>query len=197
MFDFLIIIVFIVIAVATSGKKGKVHEEVDLDFQDLASLDDFFKSKAPGRSRASATAPRASKSSPPPIKRSAQFNPPPKKEAARLSHRSADDTFHKSDKAKSSFADATVRQVERPSLISQHYDREQDINARAAAAEAGLAYAQEQVDASAREDFYSLTSKSMFSLKREDLVKSFILSEVMTRYNLNRIYDRIPDFKDD
>lgn len=190
MFDFLIIIIFIVVAVATSGKKDKIKEELDLDFQDLASLDDFFKSKTPGQSKGSPLPLPHTRSSRSPVKRSAQFAPSVKKQASRLSHSSGNDTFHKSDKAKSSFAAGNVSAIDRPSLIRQHYDREQ-------AHHTAAAYAQEQADVSARADYYSLTSKSEFSLKREDLVKSFILSEVMTRYNLNRIYDRIPDFKDD
>ena len=35
------------------------------------------------------------------------------------------------------------------------------------------------------------------SIGREDLLKSFIISEVMQRYDINRIYSRIPSVKSD
>lgn len=36
-----------------------------------------------------------------------------------------------------------------------------------------------------------------FSVNRDDLLKSFILAEVLQPYNINRIYDRIPGIKHD
>lgn len=36
------------------------------------------------------------------------------------------------------------------------------------------------------------TEKEQISMTREDLLKSFVMSEVLQRYDLNRIYSRIP-----
>ncbi len=36
-----------------------------------------------------------------------------------------------------------------------------------------------------------------FAISRDDLLKTVILSEVLQRYNINRIYDRIPGIKSD
>ena len=34
-----------------------------------------------------------------------------------------------------------------------------------------------------------------FKLSRQDLLKTFVLSEVLQRYNINRIYERIPGIR--
>ncbi len=41
------------------------------------------------------------------------------------------------------------------------------------------------------------TPKKNLEFKREDLLKAFIMKEVMQRYDLNRIYERIPSAKFD
>lgn len=41
------------------------------------------------------------------------------------------------------------------------------------------------------------TQETKIKIGREDLLKSFIMSEVLQRYDINRIYSRIPPIKED
>ena len=41
------------------------------------------------------------------------------------------------------------------------------------------------------------TPQEPFSFNRNDLLKSFVMAEVLQRYNIERIYDRIPGIKSD
>jgi hypothetical protein len=43
----------------------------------------------------------------------------------------------------------------------------------------------------------AIETKPAVSFGREDLLKAFIMNEVMQRYDLNRIYERIPSFNKD
>ena len=43
----------------------------------------------------------------------------------------------------------------------------------------------------------SYNEQTKISIGREDLLKSFVMSEVLQRYDINRIYSRIPSIKSD
>lgn len=45
--------------------------------------------------------------------------------------------------------------------------------------------------------YYEPLQKSKISITRKDLLKSFIMNEVLQRYDINRIYSRIPSSKSD
>lgn len=47
------------------------------------------------------------------------------------------------------------------------------------------------------EPVVSYTQETKIKIGREDLLKSFIMSEVLQRYDINRIYSRIPPIKTD
>lgn len=47
------------------------------------------------------------------------------------------------------------------------------------------------------EPVVSFTQETKVKIGREDLLKSFIMSEVLQRYDINRIYSRIPSIKED
>lgn len=47
------------------------------------------------------------------------------------------------------------------------------------------------------EPYYEPLKKPDFSMTRDDLLKSFIMSEVLQRYDINRIHSRIPSAKTD
>ena len=47
------------------------------------------------------------------------------------------------------------------------------------------------------EPVVSYTQQPQIKIGREDLLKSFIMSEVLQRYDINRIYSRIPPIKND
>ena len=47
------------------------------------------------------------------------------------------------------------------------------------------------------EHVVSYTQQPQIKIGREDLLKSFIMSEVLQRYDINRIYSRIPPIKND
>lgn len=46
-------------------------------------------------------------------------------------------------------------------------------------------------------DEESVVSKPLVSFDRDDLLKAFVMKELMQRYDLNRIYERIPSFNKD
>ncbi len=50
---------------------------------------------------------------------------------------------------------------------------------------------------SASEPVVAYTQETKIKIGREDLLKSFIMSEVLQRYDINRIYSRIPPIKED
>ena len=47
------------------------------------------------------------------------------------------------------------------------------------------------------EPVVTYTEETKIKIGREDLLKSFIMSEVLQRYDINRIYSRIPPIKND
>ena len=47
------------------------------------------------------------------------------------------------------------------------------------------------------EHVVTYTQETKIKIGREDLLKSFIMSEVLQRYDINRIYSRIPPIKND
>ncbi|MBR4329000.1 MAG: hypothetical protein IKP71_04040 [Candidatus Riflebacteria bacterium] len=47
------------------------------------------------------------------------------------------------------------------------------------------------------EPVVAYTQETKVKIGREDLLKSFIMSEVLQRYDINRIYSRIPPIKED
>lgn len=187
--EVVIIILALVFSVWSEINKKKQEENVDVDFSELSSLDDFFKKPA-GTSSATSTA-------------SSSVNKAGKKHVGK---KTATGTAAKATASGARDAKrqkkADINYDELPALSSRNYDREAakaEVNYDKLPALSGQVNFESNEDAELEQypDQDTSSESVNFSFKRNDLLKSFIMSEVLQRYNIERIYDRIPGIKSD
>ena len=173
--EIIIIIIAIVFSVWSELNKKKKEEDFDIDFAELSSIDDFLKKPS---ANASSVPPAL-----PPLNSSGSFNRSSPKKQGRKKQKSQQKKQKNYDKM--------------PSLTGQvNYDQQAgrpDVNYDKSAPPL--------FDASSQDRWASQTRRPKrrndFRLDRNQIVKSFIFSEVLRRYDINRIYDRIPGVRND
>ncbi len=182
--ELLVIILVLVYSVWSEVNKKKQEENVDIDFSELASLDDFFKDSPSSPSQKTAGKPPAAKKQPKP-----------------RSQRIADAAPNRGDYAVLTGRVNYERGDEKPLT---NYDELPQLSGV-------VNYERQARDESAPGDQLSEEARKMFELgrqeqpakspvapppkinfDRESIIKAFVMSEVLQRYDLERIYSRIP-----
>ncbi|MBU1107695.1 MAG: hypothetical protein KKB51_13570 [Candidatus Riflebacteria bacterium] len=163
--ELLVIILVIVYSVWSEVNKKKQEENVDIDFSELSSLDDFFKDTG-SQAEKSAVAPLSSQAKPP-KKRSKKRSEPTRGE---------------------------VDYDDLPSLTGQvNYDRQSSASNESnydLSEEARKLFTNEEKAAPSAQ---TPAKPIQLSFDRESFIKAFVMSEVLQRYDLERIYSRIPN----
>lgn len=209
--EFLFIVIAIVYSIWSEVNKKK-EEEVDIDFSELSSLDDFFK---PGEGSPGGNKKKSSAKSAPskPVRSAAE---PANYDVQPILARQAGQT-----RAEVSKRRAPVNYDQLPSLTGQtNYTRVDEANRKAkvnydnqSALTGVVNYERESafaVEAQKVEDrpltsseavssdtFAENFSAGQFRFGTNDMTKAIILAEVLQRYDMSRIYARIPEFKPD
>jgi len=217
--EVVIIILALVFSVWSELKKKK-EEDADINFTEMTTLDDFFRQSAKnpdkeldlagltGKNRSKKTPSKKGKPAAQPVSSAAR--PVPKQPRAEVNY----DNMPSLESAgyEASSRRPEVNYDELPSLTghsaevsardfeSTNYDQLPTVSARQNY-ESGQSDAQSAFSAansSQSTDWSDSSNRSRpFSISRDDMLKSLILAEVMQRYNINRIYDRIPGVKSD
>ena len=217
--EVVIIILALVFSVWSELKKKK-EEDADIDFTELTTLDDFFRQSAKnpdkeidlegltGKNRSKKTASKKNKAVVPaavsavrPVRKQPRaevnYDSMPSLESAgyESSARRAEVNYDELPAVTGRSAEASTRDYEStnydqlPTVSGrQNYENEES-EAQLVAAAASNSHSTDWSNSANR--------SGPFSISRDDMLKSLILAEVMQRYNINRIYDRIPGVKTD
>lgn len=213
--EVVIVILALIYSVWSEIQKKKQEEDANIDFSELTTLDDFF--KTPGGAGQTAdidnTAKRArekrakkKKSSSPAYEKplSAAITPMPARGEVNYDQLPS----LESKGYESAFGRVEVNYDELPALTGRSYEAgagraevnyddmptvsgrtnyEDEIPEARASAMVKSEVSIDQAEARRHHDG--------FKLSRQDLLKTFVLSEVLQRYDINRIYERIPGIR--
>ncbi|NCB39963.1 MAG: hypothetical protein EOM80_14460 [Erysipelotrichia bacterium] len=192
--EIVIIVLAVVFSVWSEINKKKQEENVDMDFSELTSLDDFFK--------------KTSASAAPPVKTLAgKKRSPRNSESESLNY---DNLPALTSKEIARRQRAEVNYDELPSLTGKSYDQapgRAEVNYDELPTLSGQTNFEDDVEdegllsasafANRTVDTPPLLQPGNFTFDRNDLLKSFVMNEVLQRYNISRIYDRIPGINPD
>lgn len=211
--EVVIVILALVYSVWSEIQKKKQEEDANIDFSELTTLDDFF--KTPGGAGQTAdidnTAKRAREKR---AKKKKQSNPSSSAEASILPMPARGEANYdqmpslESKGYESSFGPVEVNYDELPTLTGRNSETQvgrAEVNYDAMPTVSGRTnYEDEVPEARASAMVQSEASVDQaearrhhdgHKLSRQDLLKTFVFSEVLQRYNINRIYDRIPGIR--
>lgn len=215
--EVVIIILALVYSVWSELQKKKQEEDVNIDFSELTTLDDFFKKPSDGSSVSGGNSDGGYKHGKKQKKPKKQPNSSDFQAAAGLNPRGAqkaevsyDDLPSLESKGyESSFGRVEVNYDELPTLTGRNSESQPtraEVNYDELPTLTGRTnYEDDHEDekslaaAAVVEQAHSpgLSFSNRFTISREDLLKTVVLSEVLQRYNINRIYDRIPGLNSD
>ncbi len=190
--EIVIIIIAIVFSVWSEMNKKKDEANLDLDLSDLSSIDDFLKKPSKVKngqisgssfSGSSYSAPPSPPPIPSTISRSASRNSQGRNQAKQKQSKKKFDGEHQKSKH--------VNYDKVPARKDVNYDK------LPALTEEGVYHGNEtDLLASVHQKGQKKAGvEQLFQITPDQMVKSFILSEVLTRYDINRIYDRIPSVR--
>jgi hypothetical protein len=183
--EILIIIFAIVFSVWSEMNKKKNEADLDLDLSDLSSIDDFLKKPSKvknGQITGSGFANSSYSAPPPPPPIPASISRKSNKGRKKQAQKSFDGEHQKSKHVNYDEI-ATRKDVnydKLPSLTSESYSQ----------SNSELLASLHHKDGQKKN-----VANELFQITPNQMVKSFILSEVLTRYDINRIYDRIPSVR--
>ncbi len=172
--EFVLVIIAIVYSIWSEINKQKQEKNVDFDFSELSSIDDFLKKQNDTDSL-----------EPMPVSQM----PSRQDRKNRRHQKKPAQNWHSPDQ-QSGFIKTD------PELsISESGRREQEI-AQTMSSESSSG---QHADSSFSDQFIRIPEQASSGLKldRNNLLKAFIMSEVMTRYDINRIYERVPGVRQD
>lgn len=214
----IVIIILAVVYSVWSEIQKKKDEDANIDFNDLTTLDDFFKNSDKPADQQAYLEGLTSGNKP---KRKAKKKDRPaatEKPVAAVARETfmppAEVNYDNLPSLESAGYEAAparkeVNYDELPSLTgrsyeasakdyeSGNYDNLPAVSGRTNYEEAGKGATSSAGQAGRVELFRDEPQMSHFAISRDDLLKTVILSEVLQRYNINRIYDRIPGIKSD
>lgn len=212
--EFLFIVIAIVFSVWSEVNKKKKEEEVDIDFSELSSLDDFFKpgqastggdnrqpKKKPGKNKPDKSMPRQPVSEAinydsmagPTRQAKHRVDKNPRKEEVNYDNMPALTGQVNHARASENNRKAEVNYDEQATLTgSVNYERDS-----AFAAGKSMPVAQTSSEAVSSDTFSENFSVGQFRFGTNDMTKAIILAEVLQRYDMARIYSRIPEFESD
>jgi len=160
--------------------KKKQEEKVDIDFSELASLDDFFKDTGSQNGNT----------------KSLNSQTKPKKQRSKKRYEPA--------RNQDGYDNAFAGQVNQKSVTQINYDELPSLSGVVNYDSMSKDESSYDLNEDAKKLFshdHVPVSKAQpkahpinISFDRESIVKAFVMSEVLQRYDLNRIYSRIPDF---
>ncbi len=214
--EVVIVILALVYSVWSEIQKKKQEEDANIDFSELTTLDDFFQTPGGGAGQAADidnTAKRArekrakkKKSSTPAYGKplSAAITPMPGRGEVNYDQMPS----LESKGYESSFGRVEVNYDELPALTGRNYETQAgraEVNYDELPTVSGRTNYEDEIP-DARVSFMAKSGASTdqneprlhhdgFKLSRQDLLKTFVLSEVLQRYNINRIYERIPGIR--
>jgi len=208
--ELILVIAAIVYSIWSEVNKKKEEDNVDINFSELSSLDEFFK---PGQKKnaANKSRPPKEKASPPPpraVNYDAMEGPTRQVNYTRV------DESRRPEKVNYDKLDGPTRQVNytkvdeenrRPrvnydkleSVTRQtNYERDgvEDLPSSAGLPSRRIA-SEQSYSGDAPSDCELPLSPDDLRFNREELLKVFVMTEVMQRYDLHRIYSRIPSFE--
>lgn len=215
--EVVIVILALIYSVWSEIQKKKQEEDANIDFSELTTLDDFFKTPGGGAGQTADidnTAKRAREKRAKKKKQPASAYEQPVAEA-RLSAMPARGEVNydqmpslESKGYESSFGRVEVNYDELPALTGRNYETQPgraEVNYDELPTVSGRTNYEDEIP-DARVSFMAKPGASAdqndprlhhdgFKLSRQDLLKTFVLSEVLQRYNINRIYERIPGIR--
>lgn len=184
MVELLVIVLVLVYSVWSEVNKKKQEENVDIDFSELSSLDDFFKDSGTSM----ANKPAAKTASP---KTKQKFH----------TKKAASQPLNYDD---SSTLTGLVNYERRPEIEKSNYDALPQLTG-------SVNYDRQTAPEKDGGDQLSAEDRKMFELGRQEpqnrpqtvhpikisfdrdsVIKAFVMSEVLQRYDIERIYARIP-----
>ncbi len=214
--EVVIVIIALIYSVWSEIQKKKQEEDANIDFSELTSLDDFFQTPGGGAGQAvdidsaakRAREKRAKKKKPstPAYEKplSAAVKPMPARGEVNYDQLPSLETKG----YESSFGQVEVNYDELPALSGRSYETgsgRAEVNYDEMPAMSGRTNYEDNIPearASAMVQSEAAVDQAEarrhhdgFKLSRQDLLKTFVFSEVLQRYNINRIYDRIPGIR--
>jgi len=174
--ELVLVIIAIVYSIWSEVNKQKQEKNVDFDFSELASIDDFLKKQN-----------EAEALEPLPV---SQLPTRQERKNRRQQKKSEpNQNWHSPDHS------SGMMHTESQSLMSEQGRREQETGSTLASDSstgrpAGSSFINPFIRPTEQQDLD-------LKLDRSNLVKAFIMSEVMTRYDINRIYERVPGVRQD
>lgn len=166
--ELVLIIIVIVYSIWSEVNKQKQEKDLDFDFSDLASIEEFVKKDNYAASHSPA---------PKPEKKSRRQKKNRNRESANeFALQATHDESHVNYDKLPPRPD--VNYDEMPVLTGRDRQPVQTADARLGAEVQNI-------------------SRHIPRIDRNNLVQAFIMSEVMQRYDINRIYERIPGIRDD
>jgi hypothetical protein len=156
--ELVIIVLAIIFSIWSEVNKKKKESDLDFDFSDLSSIEDFVKNKSPTPGSSGMHASNAG------IMGSTTLEKQEKRQKK---------SRKKRNKRKE---EIDASSLELPPLKAEE-------NLRSASS--GIRQSSSRPD------------DNNFAFNRKTLIQAFILSEAMNRYDINRIYERVPDVRRD
>lgn len=214
--EVVIVIIALIYSVWSEIQKKKQEEDANIDFSELTTLDDFFKTPGGGAGQAvdiDNTAKRAREKRAKKKKQPAPAYEQPVAEAGLAAMPARGEVNYdqmpslETKGYESSFGRVEVNYDELPALTGRNYEAQAgraEVNYDAMPAVSGRTNYEDEVPEARASTMVRLTStdddsehrhRDSFRLNRQDLLKTFVLSEVLQRYNINRIYERIPGIR--
>ncbi|HAE39690.1 MAG TPA: hypothetical protein DCG57_13815 [Candidatus Riflebacteria bacterium] len=187
--ELLIIVLVLVYSVWSEVNKAKKDENVDIDFSELSSLDDFFKNTGSQPAQKVSTPSGVSKK---PVQQRSKKQPAAKRDA--VNYDDLPGLTGQVNRDRQGSGKPARNYDELPQLTGVvNYDR----NTNSSENERGDELSEEA------KKMFALGQKSApqhpaqaepmhISFDRDSVIKAFVMSEVLQRYDIQRIYARIP-----
>ncbi len=212
--EVVIVILALIYSVWSEIQKKKQEEDANIDFSELTTLDDFFKAPGGGAGQTADIDNTAKRAREKRAKKKKQSTPASAAEASILPMPARGEANYdqlpslESKGYESSFGHVEVNYDELPALTGRNYET-QASRAEVSYDELPTVSGRTNYEDNIPEARASAIARSQavadkpetqpqhdgFKLSRQDLLKTFVLSEVLQRYDINRIYERIPGIR--
>ncbi len=204
--EIVIVILALVYSVWSEIQKKKQEEDINIDFPEVTSLDDFFKSN-PGTSTSGNAAYRPGKKKRKNVAASHDKKTRFASDAAGIQPQGRADGLSLSESRRPFDESTSVNYDNMPGLTGRgnrndtpksevNYDELPSLsgltNYEDSVADVGVSLTETNAGHHGYGSAHDRPAAGRFTLSREDLLKTIVMTEVLQRYNINRIYDRIP-----
>ncbi len=207
--EIVIVILALVYSVWSEIQKKKQEEDINIDFPEVTSLDDFFKSSSAslGTSSSGNAAYRPGKKKRKNVAASHDKKSRFASDTAGIQPQGRADGLSLPEARRPSDESTSVNYDNMPGLTSRgnrddtpkaevNYDELPSLsgltNYEDSVADVGVSLTETSAGHHGYGSAHDRPAAGRFTLSREDLLKTIVMTEVLQRYNINRIYDRIP-----